>query len=260
VALLINGFEAGTTVGDGSNVAAATSGYSGGNAFSLVSPGTNTTPTPNNTITYSAANKIHGNYAGLFTQNGTAASLVELRDTAGSATLAARMYFNLMGNGFPSNAGSLGLQVRSTADARLFTTYLDVNGRLRINGPGSSGDVAIGTVALSSSSGSYRMETSATGVGTSSTSVTVAIYAGESTTATDTVSVSGLTTAAQTDRVRAGKVGTGTAGSFVMDSFAVNIGSATALGPFTVAASDWVRRSGGWVALTYAARRSSAWV
>lgn len=262
MALKFNGFEAGTTAGDGVGVTGGpgNSGATGNDAFSIVSPGTG------NTITYSAANKIHGAYAGLFTigtANGAsqAASLVQLADAAGSASFALRLYFNLLGGGFPSSVVGFGTQIRSTTDTRIAAVFLDGTGKIGITGPGTVGSVAIGTVAIGST-GAWRLEFVGTGVGTTASTLTAVVYPAESTTATDTITASNVNTSTpgQVDRGRCGKIATGLMNNFAIDSFGLNVGSATLLGPYVPASSDWVRRSGAWVPYTPFVRRSGAWV
>jgi hypothetical protein len=107
-----------------------------------------------------------------------------------------------------------------------------------------------------------RLEFTGSGINTTSSTFTAAAYSADSTTATDTITASGVSTSTTglVDRGRTGKMNAAIIGAFALDSFTVNIGSSALLGPAVVASSDYVRRSGGWVGYTPFVRRSGAWV
>ena len=84
-----------------------------------------------------------------------------------------------------------------------------------------------------------RLEFYGSGLGGSTGQLTAAAFAGEATTPIDTVGASSVTTTGTTDRIRYGKMATGTMASFSFDSLAQNIGTAAPIGPAVVAPATW---------------------
>lgn len=204
------------------------SGTGSGDQFRVVSAGTSCT------ITADTASAMHGPLGVLFTKGGTnAASLVEIRDAGGSTQISGSYYLRM--TSLPGNNGNiLGSQIRSVTDAQMGRFQINTTGFIGIyNSAGTA--IATGTVAMSTGV-YYRVEYEAltlAGTGTWS----MRYYAGDSTTALDSISGS-VTTTEQSDRVRFGNLGaTGTQATFSMDTLRLNVGGGVPLGPFKVVAA-----------------------
>lgn len=221
-----NGFDVGP---DGTGLTVGNSDDTGDDALSVVSAGTS------NTLTYSAAAAVHGAYGIAATQGGTAASLIQMTDAGGSTSFAARIYLAMQG--YPPDSAQFGIQVRSTADAYICRVYVGPTGLLKIADTAGSNAV-IGTVPLGLSTVT-RLEFYGTGLNGATGNLTAAAYAGETTTPIDLISASSVTTTGATDRIRYGKMATGTMASFSFDSLAQNIGTATPIGPAVAAVATW---------------------
>lgn len=214
---------------DGTTVSTGNSGGASGTAWNLVNVGTSI-------LAYESTNAPHGGMAVRFFSNGSATNtpILGWDDTANAAvTLRWYEYWTTL----PSALTQCGFNIRGNAAASsLARREVDTTGQWRV--------VAASTSSFASTSISvstlYRWEATATGFGGASGALTLTMYAGESLTSLASVSLSGQTTAFTVDNVRFGKFNTVGTVDLLMDSFAANVGSSTALGPISVDASPTI--------------------
>lgn len=208
-------------------------------------------------IVYRTADALTGSYCVEMSQAAGTPSPVgfQLSDV-GAASFATRIYFRL--TGYPSvEAAQFPIQARSTTDAYVCRCFMTPTGILKLaNTAGTA--VATGTVEASLLTW-HRLEFYASGLNSAAGVLTAKLFAGHSTTALDTVTASGVTTTGLVDRIRYGRMANAGLAAWKFDGLAQNIGTAVPIGPASVG-SDFVRRSGLWVAYTPQARRSGAWV
>lgn len=210
------------------------------------------------TIVYRAAGALTGPFCAEFTQaSGTPSPVgVQISDTA-SALFTSRLYFRLSGAP-PSDAAAFGIQLRSPADAYVARCFLTPTRVMRM-AKTDGGTVATGTVAAPIGPWCW-IEYRGSGLNTAATMMTASLYTEGQDTPLDTVTPPApVLTVGLTDRIRYGRMGNGVMPTWWFDSIAQNIGSSDPLGPVSLG-SDFVRRSGVWVPVTWHTRRSGAWV
>lgn len=189
-------------------------------------------------------NFIHGTFAVKANNQPTASATAILgwQEASSGTSYAVREYFDLDGDqtgspSFPTTGGTFGIQIRNTADGRVVTGYVDSAGKLRLAASGGDIGGAVGTVALPSATGRYRLELVVDQIGTSTTDATVAVYAGESGTAIDSITATNFTAVGPADRHRIGKAGTAVMGNFILDSMEGRVGQNTFIGPISISAT-----------------------
>lgn len=212
----------------GTALTTGNSGGGSGTAFTTVSLG-------GGTAIFSTAAVAVGVNGYRLTALSTAAILVDLDDTlnSSSANTRAQVYFTL-----PSIASQVSwpFGIRNTA-ANIGAADIDSTGHIRVNiavpsvvaGTFSTGTLSAGVL--------YRAEILGTGFGTASTTITVNVYAGTTATLVATCTVSG-TTSTVFNRLRVGKVATGSATGLDFDEPAIEMGGTTEIGPPAAGAVD----------------------
>jgi len=223
-------FKSNTAEGWANGATVTTGGTGSGDTFAVVSAGASCT------ITASTGSAYHGSMGYLFTKGGTnAASLVELRDTSGVTAFAAHVYLRM--TALPGDDGNqLGIQLRSTADATMGRAQISTAGFIKMYN--ASGALATGSVVLSTGVW-YRLEFQVSALNGAAGVFSMQVYAGDSTTALDSISASSVTTSGTCDRLRFGNMSsTGVQGTFSMDDMEANWGSSTALGPSVSSVAD----------------------
>lgn len=219
-----NNYSAGAVSGEVTMTLGNSSG-NGQDAFSVVNFGTG------GTGIYRADSTFASGWCGEMTQ-ATAANqpvTTELRETAGDVNIAARIYLIL--TGYPSALIAFPFQPRSTADAQMGAVNMNTDGTLRLITSGAT-TVATGTQAVPLNT-LVRIEMLYTGYNGASGAWTAAHYAGHSTSPAggETLSATGLTTAAIVDRVRAGRMGTATLASWRQSGFVIQTAATSFIGP-----------------------------
>jgi hypothetical protein len=154
------------------------------------------------TIVYSTAQAQWGSAGVLLTRSGTN-SIYYAHDLGAPATSGKfRTWIYLPSS--PSATADFPVRFVSSSDGTLFTIQMTTGRVLRI----SAGTSAQGTVGLSLSTW-YRLEVQWSNITSGSGTIDVQAYAGNGTTATDTVSLGSLALASGPQRVRRGMLSTG---------------------------------------------------
>jgi len=208
-------------------------------------------------VVYRAANAFIGGYCVELSQAAGTPSPVgfQMSDT-GATSFACRIYVRM--TGYPStDTSQFPIQLRSTTDAFVARLVFTAAGMLRITKT-DGGNVVTGTVAATLNVW-HRVEFWGSGLNGAAGTMSAALYLGHSTTAIDTITGSNITTAGVVDRIRYGRMANAGLTAWYFDGLAQNIGTATPIGPAAVG-SDFVRRSGDWVAFDQQVRRSGAWL
>lgn len=215
MALLVNTAEGQS---DGTTATTGNTGSGSGDAFSSVSA---------SVITFESTGAINNALSYLTTQPTTGSTaFVAWDDAAASASFTGRFYFS-----FPTlpSATHQFVGIRSLS-AGLGSIEISTTGQVR--GIAGSATGTFSTPVLSTNT-VYRIEFQGTGWGTGSATFDIQVYVGNATgTPHISLSVPSSSTAAQVQRFRYGKPGTSSLFTgYLMDDFAQNVGSSTAIGP-----------------------------
>lgn len=226
--LLKNSAEGGT---DGTTVTTANSGGTSGTAFSAVAPGT-----PASSISFRAADAFHGTLCYYQQQLTTANTCTfDLTESTPADSWTFRSYFYLIA--YPTATVQGPFHIRSAANASLAQVRLTTTGQWQLN-LNATGTATTGTLSLLTW---YRAEWTGTGLNTATSACQLDTYLGDSTTPLTGLSatMTGQTTTALAGITRIGRNSATGTNDWLIDDIAVNIGSATALGPEVQLSSNW---------------------
>lgn len=198
----------------------ATSNNGGAGLFSV-------TPGAGGTINYTSASSAHGSLSVEMTQSTAATSChVEFSDTA-AADFAARVYVKL--SALPSAELQFPMSLRTAAGSNCCWLQMTATGIVKV--AANAATVFTGTVAAGTGTW-YRYELWGTGSGLTTATVNYAMFAGDSTSALESTTLTNVNlSAGQIGRVGYGKRSSATLAVWQMDDLAANIGSSTQIGP-----------------------------
>jgi hypothetical protein len=182
---------------------------------------------------YSTAAAAHGTVSALFNIGAGVIGLFDIDAPNADSSFAVRFYLNL--SSLPTVTGpQFPAAVRSLTGA-VGRLEMSDTGQLRISTVGTSAYTTLGLTTGTT----YRIEWFGTGFGGVNTSSTVEIYAGDSLTVYDTVSLTGQTTSSLIQRVRYLKAAASPAAAIAgfIDDVAQTIGSSTRIGPVVASAA-----------------------
>ena len=218
MALKKNSAEGGS---NGTGVTTGNSGGGSGDALSVVSLNSGT-------INYTSGVSMHGSLAHEYTQATAANSLYTCLDDTASANFSARFYLRL--TGLPSTDMEFPLGLRTAADGNVARVQMRSTGVTRITN--SAGTVIYTGTFTPSLNTWYRYEVWGSGAGTGTATFNYAVFAGDSTSASETTQLTNFSMSnGQIGRVRFGKGSTATLAAWQIDDYAINLGSSSQIGP-----------------------------
>lgn len=230
---------------DGSTITVANSGGGTNTPFNTPVTGTGAA------LTFDAASAKNGTLGMKIASGTTGATTVHWTDTS-SADFSAACWWRF--DATPAAAFQGPIIIRSSSDTGGARLQLATNRTMTIVGATLTSSASAALVA----GNWYYLDFTGTGLGGTASYAATLYNADGSTFAS--LTLAGDTTTLTAGRTRFGNASSVSGLTHHFDDLRANIGDATPNGFPAVLASDYVRRSGAWVAYTPSVRRSGAWV
>lgn len=214
-----------------------TAGYDGiadGTAFTAASSDDNgdtasgAPTTTGGTFSFSTAQSSHGTGSLLTTVTGTGNTFVPYSDPAAADVSTGTFAADLYMTGSPSGTTDYPIRFVTSANATVFTIQMTATRLLRISA-GSTAQMTTGTTLTTF----QRIEVTFDSLAGGSGVITCTLYPRDSTSAIDTISLTGLTIANTVRGFRLGRMATATITDWAWDDVRYVSGISTSLGPVT---------------------------